>query len=73
MPSFRDAFATVVRRRRHKLKFSQEELAERADIHRVYLSRVETGKVSPSMEIARRVSKGLGTELSKLVREAEEN
>lgn len=31
----------TIRRYREKLKISQEELAERADIHRTYMSHVE--------------------------------
>lgn len=71
MASLRQSFATVVRRRRHKLDLSQEELAERADIHRVYVSRIETGKVDVGLEVAARVAEALGTRLSRLIGEAE--
>ena len=37
-------FGAEVRRRRNHLGFSQEELAERANLHRTYVSDVEAGK-----------------------------
>ena len=38
-------FGQVVRRRREKLGLSQEALADRAGIHRTYVSSIELGKV----------------------------
>jgi transcriptional regulator with XRE-family HTH domain len=71
MASFRQAFGTAVRSRRNKLKISQEAFAERADIHRTYVSKIEAGKVDVGLEVAQRVSQALGVRLSRLIDEAE--
>ena len=71
MASFRQAFGTAVRRRRHRLKLSQEDFAEQADIHRTYVSKIEAGKVDVGLAVASRLAKALGTRLSKLIEESE--
>ena len=71
MAFFHQAFGTAVRRRRHKLKVSQETFAERANLHRTYISKIESGKVDVGLGVARRISQALGVRLSKLVEEAE--
>jgi len=38
-------FGVAVMRKRHKLNLSQEDFAERANIHRTYVSSIELGKV----------------------------
>lgn len=37
------ALGEAIRKRRHELRLSQEELAERADLHRTYAASVERG------------------------------
>jgi len=64
-------FGTAVRRRRYKLGLSQEAFAEKADIHRTYVSSIELGKVDISLSIAKKVAQGLGVSLSALIKEAE--
>ena len=71
MATFQQAFGAAVRRRRHKLGLSQENFAERAQIHRTYVSRIEAGKVDVGMAAAARLAKALGVHLGKLVNEAE--
>ncbi len=71
MVSFQRAFGAAVRRRRHKLGLSQEDFAERADIHRTYVSKIEAGKVDMGLGVACRIAKALGTRLSKLIEETE--
>lgn len=66
-------FGTAVRRRRHKLGVSQEAFAEKADIHRTYVSSIELGKVDISLSIAKKIAQGLGVSLSILIREAEDD
>ncbi len=73
MASFKQAFGTAVRHRRHRLGLSQEAFAEKAEIHRTYVSKVEAGKVAVGLEVAHRVAGALGTKLSKLVGEAEQS
>lgn len=45
---------------RQEKGMSQEELAFAADIARNYLSRIENGRVSFSVPVLLRISKGLG-------------
>jgi len=42
---FRMEFGVIIRKERHKLNLSQEDFAERANIHRTYVSSIELGKV----------------------------
>lgn len=70
---FRSEFGVVIRRKRHKLRISQEELAEIAEIHRTYVSSIELGKVDIGLGIAYKISSALKTPLSTLIKEAENN
>lgn len=63
------ACGTVIRRRRHKLGLSQEEFAEKAEIHRTYVSSIELGKVQIGIGIAFKLATALGILLSRLFRE----
>jgi transcriptional regulator with XRE-family HTH domain len=49
-----------VRKFRQKLGFSQEALAERADMHWTFISGVERGKYNISLESLVRLAKALG-------------
>jgi len=71
MSKIAKAFGLAVRRRREKLNLSQEELAERADIHRTYVSSIELGKVAVGIDVTHKLAKALKTRLSKLVQETE--
>ena len=64
-------FGLVVRKRRHKLKLSQEVFAEKADVHRTYISDIELGKVDISLTVARKIATALNTSLSSLLKEVE--
>lgn len=46
-------------------------LAERADIHRTYVSDIELGKVDISVTVAHRVTNALKLPLSRVIKEAE--
>lgn len=65
------AFASAVRHRRMARGLSQEALAERADVHRTYVSAVERGRVRLGLDVAHRIALGLGVSLSALIRDAE--
>lgn len=66
-----DAFGKVVKEHRKRVGLSQEGLADRAGIHRTYISAIELGKVRLGLDAAKRVADGLGIALSVLVAEAE--
>ena len=59
-------FGKAVRRRRRELDLSQEELAERADLHRTYLSDIERGEGNPSLENIEKLAKALNIKVSDL-------
>jgi len=61
----------LIRKYRLKLKLSQETLAEKADIHRTYVSDIELGKVDISITVAYKLAKALKLSFSRLVKEAE--
>ena len=67
----RRTFGAAVRDERHKLGLSQEDFAERANVHRTYISSIELGKVSVGVEVANELAAALGLRLSELVRLAE--
>ena len=56
---------------RERLGLSQEKFAERANVHRTYISSIELGKVSMGIEIAHALACALGMKLSELVHKAE--
>jgi transcriptional regulator with XRE-family HTH domain len=57
-----------VRSKRNKAKFSQEKLAERAALSTVFISRVERGKESPSVDSLVKIAKALNVRVSDLVK-----
>ncbi len=67
----RITFGRAVRRKRKELGLSQEDFAERANVHRTYISSVELGKVSVGIEVANGLAVALGMRLSELIRSAE--
>ena len=71
MANIRRSLGIAVRRRRQKLGLSQEEFAELAEIHRTYVSSIESGKVAVGIEVCSKVAKALNTPLHLLIREAE--
>lgn len=67
----RVTFGEAVRRQRERLGLSQEDFAERANVHRTYISSVELGKVSVGLEVANALATALAMKLSELVHKAE--
>ena len=67
----RITFGQAVRKEREKLALSQEDFAERANVHRTYISSIELGKVNVGIEIAHALALALDMKLSELVRKAE--
>lgn len=65
-------FATRVRARRRELGISQEELADRAGVHRTYVSQVERAIVNVSIDNIERLSGALIVSASALLSEGGE-
>ena len=59
-------FGRAVRKRRRELDLSQEELAERASLHRNYISDIERGDRNPSLENIQKLAKALDIKVSAL-------
>jgi len=71
--TIKKAFGIAVRRKRHKMNLSQEDFANRADIHRTYVSSIELGKVDVGISVAYKIAAALNTPLNLLIKEAEKN
>lgn len=60
-------FGRNVRTVRRSKDVSQEELAEKADLHRTYISALERGRGrNPSIRVAHRIAVALGVSLGSL-------
>jgi transcriptional regulator with XRE-family HTH domain len=64
-------FGRAVRDERLRRRLSQEDFAEKAGIHRTYVSSVELGKVNVGIEVANQLAVALELRLSELVNRAE--
>lgn len=67
----RKLLGQAIRKHRERLDLTQEELAEKAELHRTYLADIERGARNPSLETLRRIALGLGISLSELLKTAE--
>jgi len=65
-------FGAEVKRRRVQLGISQEKLAERANLHRTYVSDVEAGKRNPSLASIQRLTLALGASLGAIFASVED-
>jgi transcriptional regulator with XRE-family HTH domain len=66
-----DAFALVLKRHRKAKKFSQELLAEKANLHPTYIGLLERRLRNPSLNVAKALALGLEVPLAKLIKDAE--
>lgn len=64
----REAFARNLKRVREKVGLSQEELADRADLHRTYVSSVERGERNITIDNIDRLARALGIEAHLLLK-----
>lgn len=71
MQKIEEEFGKAVRKRRQQLRLSQEEFADKAQIHRTYVSSIELGKVQVSIGIAQQLALALEWPLSRLFRQVE--
>ena len=65
-PDVRERFGYAVKVRREELGLTQEDLADRAGIHRTYLSDVERGTRNLSLVNIERLAAALEVKLSEL-------
>jgi transcriptional regulator with XRE-family HTH domain len=65
------SFGRVIQQRRMAMGLNQETLAERAGVHRTYLSDVERGTRNVTLAILERLAESLNMELSVLFEMAE--
>ena len=65
-----EEFGRRVRRQRESLepRLSQEDLADRAGVHRTYVGHVERGEVNPTLWNIIRIAEALGIDPADLVR-----
>ncbi len=61
-----EQFAQVLRQLREERGWSQEQLAERADLNRSYLGEVERGRAIPSIITVSKLANALEVRLSSL-------
>lgn len=56
-----------IKKRRNDLGMTQEDLAEKVGVSRVYIGYVEQSRNTPSLEILEKIAKALKVKLSELV------
>jgi len=71
MPKLSPWLADAIRRRRAAAGISQEELADRAELHRTYISLVERSKRNITVDALDRIATALEVPASRLLAEAE--
>lgn len=64
-------FGALIRRLRQQAGMSQEEFADRCELHRTYISLIERGERTVTIETASKLAKGLGITLSRLFEQLE--
>lgn len=57
----------MIRKYRHDAGLTQEDLAEKVGVSRVYIGYVEQGRNTPSLEILGKIAKALKVRLSDIV------
>jgi len=71
MSRLNDRFPRVVRQLREARGWSQERLAEKADLNRSYVGEIERGSATPSLVTADKLARALELDLSALVARCE--
>ena len=63
----RKKFGKRLRQLREERGWSQEEFADRAGLHRTYVSAVERGVRNPTLSVIERLAKALGVSLAEML------
>lgn len=66
------ALATTIKARRHKLKLTQEALADLVDLDRPFITLIEAGKKQPTVSVLWRLAGGLQLTVSELTASVDE-
>lgn len=69
LKNVRQTFGTNLRGHRETLGLSQEDLAERAGLHRTYIGSVERGERNVSIDNMERLAVSVGKEIQDLLEE----
>ena len=64
----RDVFAANLRRLRHEKGLSQEELADRGNVNRTYISKLETAATYAGLEVMAKLARVLKIDPAELLR-----
>lgn len=64
-------FGNLIRKRREAAGLSQEVLADKAGLHRTYISLLERGLRMPSILVLKQLASALNTTMTSLVAELE--
>ncbi len=67
VPQYRRRLGDNIRTQRKELGLSQEKLAEKADLHPVYIGSVERGEENVSLDSLVRIAKALKSTVQDLV------
>lgn len=62
----REIIANNIRKLRQMQKLSQEDFAEKAELHRTYIGSIERGERNVSIDNLERIAKALGVDIRKL-------
>lgn len=68
-PKHRRLLGEAIRSKRKEIGLSQESLAERSELSTVFISRVECGKESPTVDSLVKIANGLGVKTRELIRD----
>lgn len=71
IPTLGERFGDAIRQRRRELGLSQEELADRASLHRTYVSLLERGRRTPTLTAVESLAIALETSMTALITESE--
>lgn len=71
MSSILKQFGERIKQLRHIQHISQEELAERCDLHRTYIGGIERGERNPSLENIQKISSAFNVTLNELFKDVE--